>query len=142
MKNLLSRAAGILLAAVFIFAAVQKILHPEAFALAVYRYHLLPDSLVNLCAIYLPWLELWAGLGVLRLRLRVAAVGILCGLLGVFTLAMAVSLARGLDIECGCFTAGGGARVAWLSFARNVGLLFLGVLALRPRITRGATGAS
>lgn len=131
MKKILANAAAILLGAVFIYAASQKILRPDAFALAVYRYHLLPDGLVNLCAIYLPWLELLAGIGLFLPRLRVAGAGVLSVMLCVFTLALAISLARGLDIECGCFSSGGGSPVAWLGLARNLGLLFLGVQVLR-----------
>lgn len=54
-------AARLILGGVFVFASVDKILHPAAFADAVYNYQILPDSLINVAAIILPWLELVLG---------------------------------------------------------------------------------
>lgn len=42
------------LGAVFVYASLDKILHPQAFAEMVYNYQLLPDVLINLTAIILP----------------------------------------------------------------------------------------
>ena len=38
-----------------------KIADPASFAKAIYGYRILPGSLINLAAMYLPWLELVAG---------------------------------------------------------------------------------
>ena len=54
-------AARLILGGVFVFASIDKILHPAAFAEAVYNYQILPDSLINLTAIILPWMELVLG---------------------------------------------------------------------------------
>ncbi len=54
-------AARLLLGGIFVFASIDKILHPAAFADAVYNYQILPDSLINLTAVFLPWLELILG---------------------------------------------------------------------------------
>ena len=54
-------AARLILGGVFVFASIDKILHPAAFAEAVYNYQILPDNLINLTAIVLPWLELVLG---------------------------------------------------------------------------------
>jgi uncharacterized membrane protein YphA (DoxX/SURF4 family) len=95
----------LILGGVFVYASFDKILHPHEFAEVVYNYQILPDALVNFTAILLPWLELSAGVFlILGLFLRGAL--FTCNvLLAVFLVAIAFNLARGLDIDCGCFTA-------------------------------------
>ena len=52
----------LVVAAVLIFAAVQKIWMPLEFARLIREYHLLPDQVLNLVAVVLPWLEIVCGL--------------------------------------------------------------------------------
>ena len=113
------------LGAVFIAASIPKILHPEAFALAVFRYHLLPDLMINPLAIYLPWLELTCGLLIAFVpRWRRAAALLIMGMLLVFSAAISINLARGLDISCGCFSVDPRhGRIGVLNIARNLVLL-------------------
>ena len=94
----------LILAAVFLLASVPKIIEPHEFAVAVFRYQLLPDATVNLMAIFLPWIELVAALAILVPRTSAAAAAILLGLLVIFTAAISIDLVRGIDISCGCFT--------------------------------------
>jgi cobalt-zinc-cadmium efflux system protein len=97
-----------ILGGVFVYASFDKILHPYEFAEVVYNYQILPDALVNLTAILLPWLELSAGV-FLILGLFVRGALFTCnGLLAVFLVALAFNFARGLDIDCGCFSSSGG----------------------------------
>ena len=49
-------------AMVLIYAALQKIWTPLEFARLIREYHLLPDQILNLVAVILPWLELICGL--------------------------------------------------------------------------------
>ena len=94
----------LILGGVFVYASFDKILHPHEFAEVVYNYQILPDALVNLTAILLPWLELCAGV-FLILGLFVRGAIFTCNvLLAVFLVALAFNLARGLDIDCGCFS--------------------------------------
>lgn len=123
------------LAAIFLFAAVPKILDPAGFAQDVTHYALLPDAAVNGVAVLLPWIE---AVGALALLTGFAAEGglVLANLLLLLFLgALGQAWARGLDIDCGCFGHGtGGASVA-LSFLRDL-LFFLlagAVLVLRGR---------
>jgi uncharacterized membrane protein YphA (DoxX/SURF4 family) len=89
---------------IFIYASMDKLFHPSAFAVAVYNYKILPGGLINLVAITLPWLELVCGiLLIIGLFPRAAAL-ILSVLLVVFFFALSISLYRGIDISCGCFT--------------------------------------
>jgi len=96
--------ARLILGVVFIYASVDKILHPEAFAGAVYNYQILPDGLINLTAIVLPWLELLLGIALVS-GVCLPGAAFLCNLLLITFLGTLVfNLARGLDINCGCFS--------------------------------------
>ena len=97
-------AARLILGGVFIFASIDKIIHPAAFAEAVYNYQILPDTLITLTAMILPWLELILGV-FLILGLWFPGAVLLSNLLLVtFFGALVFNLARGLDIHCGCFS--------------------------------------
>jgi uncharacterized membrane protein YphA (DoxX/SURF4 family) len=97
-------ACRLLLGLVFVYASYDKILHPQAFARAVFNYQLVPDSAVNLIALILPWFELLLGLcllfGVLLPGATVAGTGLLVVFLG----ALVFNQIRGLDVHCGCFS--------------------------------------
>jgi uncharacterized membrane protein YphA (DoxX/SURF4 family) len=55
----------VVLGAVFIFASVDKILHPDAFAVIIKNYQILPVKLISLAAVVLPWLELILGISLI-----------------------------------------------------------------------------
>ena len=94
----------LLLGGVFIYASYDKILKPQAFAQAVYNYQILPDAVVNLTALVLPWLELLIGIClVIGLWLPGTTI-ITTGLLTLFIGALVFNLSRGLDVHCGCFS--------------------------------------
>ncbi len=89
---------------IFIYASMDKLFHPSAFTVAVYNYKILPGGLINLVAITLPWLELVCGILLIMGLFPRAAALILSLLLVVFFFALSISLYRGIDISCGCFT--------------------------------------
>lgn len=135
--------ARISVAAVFLGACIAKIRDPEAFALAVHRYRILPGGWVNAVALFLPWLECTTGLSLLigPRRLRAAGAFLISGMLAVFTIAIALNLARGIEASCGCFTTRADAAVSdtW-NLLRNGALIWLSVAvfldafrAARPR---------
>ena len=112
----------------FMAAAIPKIAAPQDFALTIFRYHLLSDNLINLVALWLPWVEVTAAITLLLAATlwRQAAASLLAGLLVLFTLFILISLARGLDITCGCFTLKPGlGRIGAWSVARNIILFIL-----------------
>ena len=88
----------------FVYASIHKILDPIAFAEAVNNYRILPAGLINLTALVLPWIELIAGTLLLLNVWVPGAALVVCGLLVIFTGAITLNMARGLDIACGCFT--------------------------------------
>ena len=94
----------LILACVFIFASIDKILHPQAFAQVVFDYQVMPDSLINLVALILPWLELLVGGSLLMNRWMSGATSIVAILMSIFLCIIFFNLARGLDISCGCFS--------------------------------------
>lgn len=96
-------ALGIIL----ILASIDKALKPAAFAEMIFNYQLLPDQAVNLTAIVLPWLELILGILLIAGFWLQSAVALSTILLTVFFSALLISLARGLNIHCGCFSTGG-----------------------------------
>jgi hypothetical protein len=123
----------------FLYASFDKILYPQAFAQAVYNYQVLPDGLVNLTALVLPWLELLLGLGLISGAWVPGAAVMSAGLLTVFIGAMVFNQLRGLDVHCGCFSSdpGGGPAGPWtvvrdLSFWAVSVYVLLYVFFLRP----------
>ena len=132
MKRLLGSrhvalVARLILGAVFMYAAYDKVLEPRAFADAIDNYRLVPDGLVNTLAVALPWIEVAVG-GCLLLGVLAPGAGLLAGcLLAVFTFALVSALARGLDIHCGCFGLEGGAAISWVDVAVRIALMALSV---------------
>lgn len=124
-------AIRIVLGVVFIFAAVYKVSGPELFAKSIVNYKLLPIFLINILAITLPWIELCAGLLLIFGVAVKENSTILSGLLLIFIIAIAISLMRGLDIECGCFGTVDGAKVGVQKILENIGLLLAGLILIK-----------
>jgi uncharacterized membrane protein YphA (DoxX/SURF4 family) len=110
-----------MLGLIFVFASIEKIVNPGYFAAVIQNYQIIPDALVNLIAIFLPWLELTCALLlILGLWYRSAAT-ILAFLLVAFIIILLSAIIRGLNIECGCF--GSGASVGWGRIIEDIFLL-------------------
>jgi uncharacterized membrane protein YphA (DoxX/SURF4 family) len=101
---MLTLSARFILGGVFVYASFDKIMHPEVFAEAVYNYQILPDGLINLTAIVLPCLELVLGIFLLLNFWMPGTVVLSNLLLMVFIGALLFNMARGLNINCGCFS--------------------------------------
>jgi uncharacterized membrane protein YphA (DoxX/SURF4 family) len=120
------------LAAVFLAACYHKLLAPGSFALDIATYQILPLSLINLMAIILPWIELVAGVMLLvAFRTRAAAL-LVSGMLFVFTVAISIAVAKGLDMSCGCFASQGTAEdpISWHTVLRDASWLTLALYVL------------
>ena len=121
--------ARLILAGIFIYASLDKIAHPAAFAKDVYNYQILPDALINLAALVLPWLEMFLGLCLLAGIWLPGAVLTINVLMVVFLAALVFNLARGIDINCGCFSTGSEApamSAGWY-LLRDVGFFAVGI---------------
>jgi uncharacterized membrane protein YphA (DoxX/SURF4 family) len=134
--------AQVWIALVFLAAALGKISDPGAFARQIFYFRLLPPGFENTVAITLPWIELLASLSLL-LRTQPRAGGLVtAGLMVLFVGVVGVALARGLDIECGCFGTSDGSRVGSTKLIENIGLLALAAIAsLKPAEPRAAMQA-
>jgi putative oxidoreductase len=89
---------------VFIYASMYKINYPGEFAETIASYQLVPYWAVNFMSLVMPWAELVSGiLMVLGVRTKSAAAAI-AGMLVLFSLAILITLLRGIPIGCGCFT--------------------------------------
>jgi putative oxidoreductase len=120
------RIIRFILGGVFIYAAISKIGAPQQFADNIASYQILPFAVVNVMAMGLPWFELICGLSVLTgFLIRMGALGILA-MLGVFIVALAAALLRGLSIDCGCFgIQSWDESIPWIGFIRDSILLLL-----------------
>ncbi len=127
------------LGAVFIYASIGKIIHPESFAEAISNYQILPDQLINLVALILPWLELVVGTCLIAGFWLPSSLFLVNLLLLVFWSALLSAFARGLNIECGCFDTSAGKLVtgsmAWY-LVRDTILLLIGVMLFWETIRR------
>ena len=125
------------LAAVFIIFAIPKIREPDLFAMAIFNYHMLPHWGVNAMAIVLPWLELFLGLALALGFWRRASALVISALMVVFIGAFVTAKARGLNISCGCFELGEGAKPSSVGWVVLRDLSFLAAALLLVRYDQG-----
>lgn len=121
----------VLLGFIFIFAAIEKIVSPESFAVSISNYKLIPPELINIPAIIIPWIELTSGLLLLLGVMVKENSAIITFLLVVFTAAIIVSLLRGLNIDCGCFGTIYGSRIGLLKVVENLLQILCGIILMR-----------
>jgi len=117
----------LILGIIFVYASWDKISHPIEFAKAIENYHVVPFGLENMIAMVLPWLELFVGI-CLILGIMVDGAAILCVIMNVvFIFAISQALARGISIDCGCFSvsAEGGENIGIQTIVRDI--LYLGM---------------
>ena len=122
----------VIVGAVFVYASLDKIMHPEGFAKAVYNYKILPSGWVNIMAIVLPWIELLCG-AALILGTKVEGASFIIGaLLVVFLVAATSTLIRGISIDCGCFTSSSeGRKTGWGLLVQDTILLLFAIHLLK-----------
>jgi len=111
----------------YLIAGGLKVTDPGKFAQAVGNYRLLPHEMINLVAITLPWIEVVAGLFLILGIWRVASAWLINLMTLVFIGAIASAVARGLNVECGCFGTVGGRRVGLTAIVEDVFLLACGL---------------
>jgi hypothetical protein len=127
-------AARLVLAAVFLMAAISKLPHRTTFTRDVLNYELLPPKLARTYAYLLPWLEcavallLFMGIGVPW------ATAVALILLSSFVIAVLGAMRRGIALTCKCFGLLYRERVGWPTLRRDG---FLAVLALAVLVLDG-----
>ncbi len=116
---LLNLIARVLVGFVFIYAAIGKIADPSDFAGDIKNYQFLPDALLNIAALTLPWIEFLCGIFlIVGFRLRANAI-IASALLLMFNFAVLFAMAKGLSIDCGCYTERS-SMVGWIKVGENM----------------------
>jgi uncharacterized membrane protein YphA (DoxX/SURF4 family) len=135
----ISTVARLGLAAVFLIAGGLKVTDLAASGRAVNAYRLMSYDTAKVVGAVQPFLEIALGLLLLAgLAVRLSA-AISAVVLVIFIGGIVSAWARGLQIDCGCFSKGGeltGGRTAeyGLEILRDVGFLALaGILLIKPR---------
>jgi uncharacterized membrane protein YphA (DoxX/SURF4 family) len=135
----ISTVARLGLAAVFLIAGGTKISDLAESGRAVYAYKLMSFDTAKAVGAAQPFLEIALGLLLLAgLAMRLSA-GIAAVLLVVFIAGIISAWARGLQIDCGCFSKGGDLAAGQVptygwEILRDVGFLVLaGILLVKPR---------
>jgi uncharacterized membrane protein YphA (DoxX/SURF4 family) len=122
----------IMLALIFVTAAVGKFRHLLAFKGVLDNYRLLPHWALVPAQLSLPAGEIAIAAGILLFPTTAAPMG--AALLLVFAAAMAVNLRRGrLEIDCGCHQSALRQRLSWTLVWRNGVLALLALMASLPQ---------
>ena len=102
--NWIELLARIALGGVFLVAGILKILDPGSLLAATETYQIIPYRWSYWLALYLPWVEVLAGLGILSQKAYPGSLFLITALLAVFLIALTQAWVRGLNIICGCFS--------------------------------------
>jgi uncharacterized membrane protein YphA (DoxX/SURF4 family) len=125
-------AVRVFLGGFYVVAGAVKFPDPGKFAEAIANYRMLPHEWVNFAAITLPGIEIAAGAFlVLGIWLRTSA-WMINAMTAMFIAAIAIALARGLNIDCGCFGTVGGRDVGFAAIAEDLVLLGAGLWLVWP----------
>ncbi len=141
--NEIALAIRVLVALIFLTAAVGKFRHRPVFQGVVANYRLLPESAVPAFALLLPPVEAAVAAALLFTPSSWPAVSA-AALLILFSAAMAINIRRGRrHIDCGCFQSALKQTLSWILVARNTGLvLLLAVPAVVPEGVLSELGAA
>ena len=119
----------LVLGGLFVYAGVVKVVDPLGFAQDIRNYRLVGQAISFVAAVVLPWLEIVAGAFLIAGVWKRGAALVITGLLVFFIVLTLVTMARGLDVECGCF--GSLSRKSgWGVVFEDLGMLALGLYVL------------
>ena len=102
--NWIELLARMALGGVFLVAGILKILAPGSLLAATETYQIIPYRWSYWLALYLPWVEVLAGLGILLKKAYPGSLFLITALLAIFLIALTQAWVRGLNIICGCFS--------------------------------------
>jgi putative oxidoreductase len=110
----------------FFTAGLLKVGNPLEFAQNIKNFRVVSYELSFLAALILPWIEILCGALLLTGILRRPSALLVSGLLVGFIILVAVTMARGIDTDCGCFGSLSH-KADWLLLFQDGILLFLSV---------------
>ncbi|MGB9763824.1 MAG: MauE/DoxX family redox-associated membrane protein [Candidatus Saccharicenans sp.] len=122
----------LIIGGIFIWAAVTKIADPLSFAQDVRNYRLTGQLVSFLTALFLPWIELLGGLFLIIGIFPRASALLLSGLLTFFIMLVAITIIRGINVECGCFGTISRRTDFWLILEDAVWLVMSLILLFSP----------
>lgn len=112
---------------IFVYAGAEKLNDPLSFSDSILNYKLFSATFANISAILVPWIEVTTGLLIiLGISVKENA-AIISSFLLFFIVIIAISIMRGLNIDCGCFGAGSSHEVGISKIVENTILLLLGI---------------
>lgn len=83
-------------------------MRPDLFAFDIMNFEFVSWNVGVWLAYGLPWVEMVAALGLLVPKTRLPALGVVIFLLTSFSILLAWTMARGMEVSCGCLGAGDG----------------------------------
>ena len=104
LSDWIYRIVRVVYVVLFLYAGINKLVNPRAFATVIDAFGLVSDPLIMPIAIALPILEIVAAIGLL-FDVR-GSLGLVTGLLVFFMAVVSYGIWMGLDIDCGCFGPG------------------------------------
>ena len=126
-------AFRLIVGGVFFASGLLKVGDPLAFAQDIKNFRIVSHEASFLAALILPWIEILCGAllitGILRRPSALLASGLLIG----FIILVGITMARGIDTDCGCFGSLSHKADWWLLLQDGVLLLMsLSVLLAKP----------
>jgi uncharacterized membrane protein YphA (DoxX/SURF4 family) len=116
----------------FFAAGLLKVGEPLAFAQDIKNFRIVSHEVSFMTALILPWIEILCGAllitGILRRPSALLASGLLIG----FIILVGVTMARGIDTDCGCFGSLSHKADWWLLLQDGV-LLLMSLCLLFPK---------
>jgi uncharacterized membrane protein YphA (DoxX/SURF4 family) len=110
---------------IFIFAAMEKLTDLQGFSDSIINYRLFPIYLVNILAVIIPWIELFAGILLITGKSSREDAFIIFTLLTFFSLLIMLTMIRGISISCGCFGAHDATQTGMSKLLENFVFLML-----------------
>ena len=114
----------IVVGGLFLYAGAIKIADPLGFAQDIANYRLVPRAIAFFAALILPWVEVLAGAALVAGPFRRTSAGLISLMLAFFIVLVAVTMIRGLDVDCGCFGALS-RKAGWPLILEDAAMLFM-----------------
>ena len=108
---------------IFVVAGALKLWEPALFAKDLANFRVLPDNLINLVAIMVPWIEVLAGSLLIIGAYQKSSALLITIMLVIFLGFIGQAVYRHLNINCGCFGTLEASKVGWTALAKDGVLL-------------------
>jgi hypothetical protein len=130
LDAVIARACGAAVALILLLGAIDKLRDRELFEAIVENYRVLPAGAgARVLSLVLPAVEIVTAALLLWPAQRATGALAAIALMAIFSLAIAINLARGRrDVDCGCGGASGRQTLSWWLLVRNAALALLAAI--------------